>query len=220
MISLFSKDPPLFSKTSPATSSVQLQSNLGRGSRPVASSSPLKGPHNPDQWLKTNLAEIYTQPDVTKKDILDAMAQYTDLRPKADGFTFSDGSLQRLVYLAGTIPVIFKGNIYNIPIKIWLQKSHPQSSPICFVKPTKLMQIRVSKHVDANGRIFLPYFSEWSAEACHNLIECIKVMTNIFSEEPPVFSKTSKSNTPSAQPERDRIPHYCSLDTDQSESLP
>lgn len=53
------------------------------------------------------------------------------------------------------------GNVYNIPICLWLLDTYPYNPPICFVKPTSAMMIKTGKHVDANGKIYLPYLHEW-----------------------------------------------------------
>lgn len=53
------------------------------------------------------------------------------------------------------------GNIYNIPICLWLLDTYPYNPPICFVKPTSSMTIKTGKHVDANGKIYLPYLHDW-----------------------------------------------------------
>lgn len=53
------------------------------------------------------------------------------------------------------------GNVYNIPICLWLLDTYPYNPPICFVKPTSAMMIKPGKHVDANGKIYLPYLHEW-----------------------------------------------------------
>lgn len=66
-----------------------------------------------------------------------------------------------LVNLSGTIPVRYRGSIYNIPICIWLIDTHPKNAPICYVKPTLDMSIKVSMFVDNNGKIYLPYLHEW-----------------------------------------------------------
>ena len=39
--------------------------------------------------------------------------------------------------------------------------SHPYNPPMAFVKPTATMQIKPGRHVDANGRVYLPYLHEW-----------------------------------------------------------
>ena len=54
------------------------------------------------------------------------------------------------------------GNTYNIPIRLWILDSHPFAPPICFLKPTANMGISVGKHVDTQGRIYLPYLQNWS----------------------------------------------------------
>ena len=54
------------------------------------------------------------------------------------------------------------GSTYNIPLCIWLMQQHPLVAPLVFVKPTSDMQIKVSKHVDYNGKVYLPYLSDWS----------------------------------------------------------
>ena len=38
----------------------------------------------------------------------------------------------------------FQGQNYNIPVSVWILDSHPYHAPICFVKPTAEMQIKVS----------------------------------------------------------------------------
>lgn len=66
-----------------------------------------------------------------------------------------------LVQLNGTIPVRFKGAVYNIPVCIWLMDTHPNNAPICYVRPTADMSIKVSMFVDQNGKIYLPYLHDW-----------------------------------------------------------
>ena len=55
----------------------------------------------------------------------------------------------------------FTGNIYNIPIGIFILDTHPYNPPICYVKPTNTMQIKQGTNVDANGKVDLPYLRDW-----------------------------------------------------------
>lgn len=57
--------------------------------------------------------------------------------------------------------VSFLGSCYNIPICIWLMDTHPNNAPMCYVKPTADMHIKVSMFVDHNGKIYLPYLHDW-----------------------------------------------------------
>lgn len=74
---------------------------------------------------------------------------------------FNDGTTIDLVNLSGTIPVRYKGTVYNIPICIWLMDTHPKNAPMCYVKPTSDMSIKVSIFVDQNGKVYLPYLHDW-----------------------------------------------------------
>ncbi|XP_035183534.1 ubiquitin-conjugating enzyme E2 variant 3 isoform X2 [Oxyura jamaicensis] len=104
-------------------------------------------------------------------------------------YTFKDGSQKDLLNFSGTVPVKY-GNSYNIPIRLWILDSHPFAPPICFLKPTANMGISVGKHVDAHGRIYLPYLQNWSHPKS-TIVGLIKEMIAKFEEELPLYSLTS-----------------------------
>lgn len=62
--------------------------------------------------------------------------------------------------------------------------THPVNAPMCFVKPTPDMQIKISMYVDHNGKIYLPYLHEWVPVSIKNKpYFCIKIvifLLNIF----------------------------------------
>ncbi|KAG8438413.1 hypothetical protein GDO86_008915 [Hymenochirus boettgeri] len=103
----------------------------------------------------------YKYRDLSVREILNVTSVYRDLKPLMDSYVFNDGSSRELLSMVGTIPVSYKGNTYNIPICLWLLDTYPFNPPICFVKPTSTMTIKTGKHVDANGKIYLPYLHEW-----------------------------------------------------------
>jgi len=150
-------------------------------------------------YLRSQMRNKYTQSELAVRDIVNSLTHFKDLKPVADKFMYNDGTSKTLISLTGTIPVVYKNNRYNIPIAIWIQEMHPQVSPICFVKPTSTMQVRQGKHVDASGRIYLPYLNEWRPNT-HSTIGCIQTMVSIFSQEPPVFSKPSQPPRPAPAP--------------------
>nr|XP_056707608.1 tumor susceptibility gene 101 protein isoform X2 [Euleptes europaea] len=134
----------------------------------------------------------YKYRDLTVQETVSVITQYKDLKPVMDGYVFNDGSSRELMSLTGTIPVIYRGSTYNIPICLWLLDTYPFNPPICFVKPTSSMTIKTGKHVDANGKIYLPYLHEWKHPQS-DLIGLIQVMIVVFGEEPPVFSRPTIS---------------------------
>jgi len=136
----------------------------------------------------SSVSPSYRHPDLTKRDVLALLHHYKGLTPKPDKFMFNDGRERDLLHLQGTIPVPYKGQTYNIPISLWLLDTHPYHAPLAFVKPTPDMQVKVSKHVDAAGKIYLPYLHEW-AHPNSDLLGLVQICIVTFSEQPPVYAK-------------------------------
>ncbi|XP_058834297.1 tumor susceptibility gene 101 protein [Topomyia yanbarensis] len=148
----------------------------------------------------------YTDPVATKKDVSDCLKQYKALAYHLDAYVFNDGSVKQLLNLQGTIPVRYKGNTYHIPICIWLLDTHPRYAPICYVKPTSDMHIKVSMYVDHNGKIYLPYLHDWNPLQS-DLLGLIQVMTVTFGEFPPVYSMPKQAKTkPTPYPTQSFMP--------------
>lgn len=141
----------------------------------------------------------YSQSGPAINDMSGVLFNYKDLKPSVESYMFNDGNRKKMICLSGTIPVSYKGTVYNIPIAIWVMQNHPQSAPMCYVKPTLSMSVRQGKHVDANGRIYLPYLSEWR-QGVHDLTGLVQVMAIVFGEQPPVFSKPTNPVPPPSRP--------------------
>jgi len=153
---------------------------------------------NIESLLSAALSKVkYRHPDLTKRDVLSLLHHYRGLIPKQDKFIFNDGVQRDLINIYGTIPVPYKGQNYNIPISLWLLDTHPYHAPLCFVKPTPDMQIKVSNHVDHSGKIYLPYLHDW-ARPNSELLGLIQICIVTFSEQPPVYSKPKDSQATTA----------------------
>lgn len=141
----------------------------------------------------------YQNPDITKKHITKVLSNYKGLVFEVEPFVFNDGTRKELLNLQGTIPVVYKGTCYNIPICIWVMDTHPNNAPMCYVKPTADMHIKVSMFVDHNGKIYLPYLHDWVP---HNsdLLSLIQVMIVTFGEQPPVYAKARSEMQQSSTP--------------------
>ncbi|XP_063403448.1 tumor susceptibility gene 101 protein-like [Mytilus trossulus] len=141
------------------------------------------------QILKLYLSK-YKDADLAKKDILAVFSQYKDLRPSHGPFIFNDGSRKDLVNLDGTIPINYRGNIFNIPIGIFLLDTHPYNPPIVYIKPTNTMVIKQGINVDADGKVDLPYLQDWKYPDS-DLLGLIQLLSIVFEEEPPVFARSA-----------------------------
>merc|ERR1712227_204542 len=123
--------------------------------------------------------------------------QYTELRVDVQRFTHNNGSQENLIKLYGTIPVFYKQRQYNIPIVIWLLEKHPTYAPLVFVHPTSTMVIRQGRHVDAGGKVYLPYLSDWKSKKS-DLVGLAGILCTVFGNEPPVVAKPA--GAPTSQP--------------------
>lgn len=160
-----------------------------------------------DSLLASALTKVkHRNSEMVKRDVLTTLHHYRGLIPKADKFMFNDGAHRDMVNIYGTIPVPYKGQNYNIPVSVWILDSHPYHAPVCFVKPTADMQIKVSKHVDQSGQIYLPYLHEWSHPKS-DLLGLIQILIVTFSEQPPVYSKPKGQEQPQQQPQSSALPY-------------
>ncbi|XP_023575199.1 ubiquitin-conjugating enzyme E2 variant 3 isoform X7 [Octodon degus] len=128
--------------------------------------------------------------DLTVEELKNVNTFFPHFRYSMDTYVFKDSSQKDLLNFTGTIPVMYQGNVYNIPVRFWILDSHPFAPPICFLKPTANMGITVGKHVDVHGRIYLPYLQNWSHPKSV-IVGLIKEMIAKFQEELPLYSLPS-----------------------------
>ena len=110
-------------------------------------------------------------------------------------YTSDDGHSQNLVMLRGTVPIVYRGSSYNIPVQIVVMSYHPSGPPIMHVKPTPDMEVKQRHdHVDRNGQVYLPYLTNWYP-ARSSLVGAISAMIEVFSRVPPVYSRPADGRT-------------------------
>ncbi|KAL0967839.1 hypothetical protein UPYG_G00257990 [Umbra pygmaea] len=131
--------------------------------------------------------------DVAIEDLQKLHRIHPEIKPATGTYTFSDGTQKDLMKLVGNIPVKYEGCFYNLPILLWLMDSFPFTPPICLLRPTSSMVIRVGKHVDAKGRIYLPGLSNWDHPKS-SVADLLGEMISKFEEEPPLGTKPTEDS--------------------------
>lgn len=131
----------------------------------------------------------YKHPEHTKQDILNTMKYIRSIRAKLEKYTYPDGLSKDLICLDGTIEVTFRNAKYNIPVGIFISDNHPFEAPLCYVRPTRNMMIKTSRHVDGSGRVYLPYLSEWNKNSC-DILSLIHVLQIVFGQQCPVYQRS------------------------------
>lgn len=138
----------------------------------------------------------YSDPKRVRYDVLELIRNIPSLQPRSGVY---GRNTNPFLYLAGTVPVFYRGNQYNIPINVWITEQYPRSGPLVYVTPTPEMIIKPKhKHCDSTGMCYFPYLSSWNPNTC-NLIGLIQVVCKVFGEDPPVRSKgaqTQNTNPP------------------------
>ncbi|XP_041795112.1 ubiquitin-conjugating enzyme E2 variant 3 [Chelmon rostratus] len=128
--------------------------------------------------------------DVAVEELQKIHRIYPGMKPSTGTYTFTDNTQKDLLKLIGNLPVQYEGRTYNFPIQLWLIDSFPFTPPICLLRPTPNMVIRVGKHVDVRGRIFLPGLHNWDYPKS-SVVDLLTEMIAKFEEDPPLSSKTT-----------------------------
>ncbi|KAI8985058.1 UEV domain-containing protein [Pilobolus umbonatus] len=149
-------------------------------------------------WLRTVL-QHYQDPERTFRDVDAVLQTYLSLKAKMDSYTSNDGHTQLLLCLHGTIPITYRFVPYNIPVAFWIPKEYPKTSPIPYVKPTANMLIREGRHVDKSGMCYHHYRSTWANDKAHTFLELVAILQQVFTQEPPVYTKITSNTIGSPQ---------------------
>lgn len=112
-------------------------------------------------WLRSVLVP-YANPDRTFADVVSLLEAFPSLSPRTDLYISNVGQSLLLLQLKGTIPMQFRGQTYNVPIEVWVNKAYPREPPIGYVSPTKDMLVRKTEEVDLDGLINGTYQKEWT----------------------------------------------------------
>ncbi|CAD5221840.1 unnamed protein product [Bursaphelenchus okinawaensis] len=142
--------------------------------------------------------------DRAVSDLTKVCQNFKDLYPRKASHKFPDGIERTVFSLDGTIPISYKSNTYHIPIAMFFLDNHPYAGPYCYVRPTETMMIKASKYVDNEGRVYLPYLTEWRYPN-YDTVGLIQVMIIAFQEKCPVYAKGSQ---PAPLPQPAAIPPY------------
>ncbi|XP_072426440.1 uncharacterized protein [Chiloscyllium punctatum] len=118
--------------------------------------------------LNRSLIECsYFFPVVVMNELKNVQATYRNLSVGFDYYHCENGAKSKLVNLNGTIPVLCRGIIYNVPISIWLHNEHPQIPPKCFVKKLLILHQNPGIHIDNTGLVSSSYLHNWRYPASH-----------------------------------------------------
>eukprot|EP00056_Hartaetosiga_gracilis_P018215 m.10098 g.10098 ORF g.10098 m.10098 type:complete len:355 (-) comp6509_c0_seq1:78-1142(-) len=130
------------------------------------------------------------------RQVIACRREFPTLSPIVENFNFNDGRQERMICLKGTVNMYFRGETYNAPVKIFLPKTFPNSSPFVYIDPARNM--RVSDKV-ANyrfdGLVMHEYLDRWNRMNSH-LVGLIEMLSMLFSQHAPVFQVSAAEQQP------------------------
>ncbi|KMZ69376.1 hypothetical protein ZOSMA_215G00100 [Zostera marina] len=137
-----------------------------------------------------------------RQNLLTLAEAFPSLIPKTSHFTHNDGRTVNLLQAEGTIPMFYTGVVYNIPATLWLTESYPRQPPSVFLTPTRTMVVKPDHpYVDRSGHVSVPYLRSWIYPSS-NLVDLVKTLSQLFGQDPPLYSRQSPPSTSSPDPNR------------------
>ncbi|KAL6957092.1 hypothetical protein U1Q18_034805 [Sarracenia purpurea var. burkii] len=174
----------------------------GSGPSPSASSSPNA------QYIQQFLSSVLSQrgpsalpysEDVKwliRQHLVTLTDAYPSLQPKTATYTHNDGRTVNLLQAEGTVPMLFQGVTYNIPVVVWLMESYPRHPPLVYVNPTRDMIIkRPHSFVNPSGIVSIPCLQNWVYPSS-NLIDLARDLSHYFARDPPLYSQRRPNPNP------------------------
>ncbi|CAL5400772.1 unnamed protein product [Camellia sinensis] len=132
-----------------------------------------------------------------RQHLVSLSESYPSLQPKTATYTHNDGRTVNLLQADGTIPMLFHGVTYNIPVALWLMESYPRHPPLVYVNPTRDMIIkRPHPFVNPSGLVSTPYLQNWVYPSS-NLLDLARDLSHYFGRDPPLYSQRRPSPNPS-----------------------
>ncbi|GAB4832482.1 hypothetical protein Ancab_006504 [Ancistrocladus abbreviatus] len=124
-----------------------------------------------------------------RQHLLSLTDAFPSLQPNTSTFTHNDGRTVNLLQAEGTVPMVFQGITYYIPVIIWLMESYPRYPPCVYVNPTRDMIVkRPHPHVNPSGLVSIPYLQNWIYPSS-NLVDLARNLGHYFSLDPPLYSQ-------------------------------
>lgn len=160
-------------------------------------------------WLRSVVHQHYKYSEEVYNQVLEVLSKNHQLRPRTRVHTNDQGKSALLLCLYGSLPTVISNHQYNIPVEIWIPLEFSVVAPMAYVVPTPSMLLNPGNHVDANGKCYLPYLSNWNPQS--KLIELCTELSKVFALHSPVYSKPANHTpSPALPPKPEPIKHISS----------
>ncbi len=134
----------------------------------------------------------YQDPSRTKFDLTQVTSQFANLTPKMGTLIHNNGEESQQVILEGTVPILYQGATYNIPVEVFVMLRHPVETPRVYVRPISTMMIKPGhSFVNADGLVSTDHVLRISGTSynSYSMVDFLYAMADLFGHEPPLFTR-------------------------------
>ena len=129
---------------------------------------------SPVYYLQKVLSECQYDPP-RRQFLYDDLSRLLKVYPSLSArVSFPQSNMFRasILEVYGTIPVLYQGATYNIPIQILYPPGYPTPAPLLRVTPTPEMTVRPSEHTHQDGTANFDILRRWTPQCTtHMLVE-------------------------------------------------
>lgn len=150
-------------------------------------------------WLFQVVQPIYEDPKHVFHDSAEVLDKYRHLRPRTRVFTSFNGQPELLLCIYGNVKV---NEQLEVPVLVWVPRRYPREFPYIYIDLEALgrnRQLKLSKHLDSNGRLYLSLAERWDPYRS-SLVQVIRHLSALFSRAPPLTDVYVQQPAPVQQP--------------------
>ena len=93
--------------------------------------------------------------------------------------------------ISGTLPAVYKGATFNVPIRLTYYEGYPGRPPVVQVTPTPDMMVKSNEFVREDGTVVSALMQRWTAQ-CNTKV-LFDDLIAAFNYKMPVFSRGAKA---------------------------
>ncbi|KAG7911301.1 hypothetical protein KL905_000044 [Ogataea polymorpha] len=157
------------------------------------------------EWLFRVLQPEYSNPVLAYQDISLILTCFPYLKVKTDVHVIDLGKEELMVKVYGT-------NEQEVTFEIWIPHEYPRMAPLIYIKAGPGRQVVPNNYLDANGRFYHPFLSDWMRifgqdvsndeipPKNNRLLRLVQIFLDTIQKYPPISNSNSTPPIPKLPP--------------------
>ncbi|KAG7760132.1 hypothetical protein KL947_001762 [Ogataea haglerorum] len=157
------------------------------------------------EWLFRVLQPEYSNPVLGYQDISLILTCFPYLKVKTDVHVIDLGKEELMVKVYGT-------NEQDVAFEVWIPHEYPRMAPLIYIKAGVGRQVAPNNYLDANGRFYHPFLSDWmrvygqdvsndgTPPKNNRLLRLMEIFLDTVRKHPPLSNSSSTPEIPKLPP--------------------